>query len=139
LADSVILYTDGASRGNPGPAAASYILTTPEGELLEEKGRAIGSATNNQAEYTALVDGLRAARRLGAKEVQHYSDSELLIRQLNGIYQVKNPQLRKKMQETQALRAQFSSVRHLHVRREHPMIAAADALGNAALDALAES
>jgi len=86
----VILYTDGASLGNPGEAGVSYILYTPERSLIKKGSRSIGTATNNVAEYMALIYGIQEALRLGARELVCYSDSELLIQQLKGNYRVRS-------------------------------------------------
>ncbi|GAG13609.1 unnamed protein product, partial [marine sediment metagenome] len=82
----VIVYIDGASRGNPGPAAAAFILTDPAGIKLHAKAFFIGQATNNVAEYTAICKALEAAKQIGAKQLMVFSDSELLVKQVNGEY-----------------------------------------------------
>jgi ribonuclease HI len=87
------LYTDGGARGNPGPAAAAYVLETQDGTVLEARGETIGVATNNVAEYRALVAGLAKALELGVDELEVVSDSELLVKQMNGEYRVKNAAL----------------------------------------------
>ncbi|HEY3105737.1 MAG TPA: ribonuclease HI family protein, partial [Gaiellaceae bacterium] len=87
------LYTDGGARGNPGPAAAAYVLETEDGTVLDARGETIGVATNNVAEYRALVAGLRKALELGVGEVDVVSDSELLVKQMTGEYRVKNAAL----------------------------------------------
>ncbi len=87
------LYTDGGARGNPGPAAAAYVLETEDGTVLDARGETIGVATNNVAEYRALVAGLAKALELGVDELEVVSDSELLVKQMNGEYRVKNAAL----------------------------------------------
>jgi len=126
------LSTDGGARGNPGPAAFGYVLETEDGHVLDARGEAIGVATNNVAEYRALLAGLEKAVELGVDEVEVVSDSELLVRQMRGEYKVKNAALRELWLQAGALAAQLSSVRYTAVRREHNELA--DALVNAALD-----
>ena len=87
----IIAYIDGASRGNPGPAAAGFVLTNSAGNRLSTKAFFLGQATNNAAEYTALIKALEAAKELGSKKLTVFSDSELLVRQLNGKYKVYSP------------------------------------------------
>ncbi len=93
LAVKARLFTDGGSRGNPGPAAAAYVLETEDGHVLAAHGEVIGVATNNVAEYRALVDGLAKALELGVDELEVVSDSELVVKQMNGEYKVKNAAL----------------------------------------------
>ena len=129
----LVVNVDGGSRGNPGPAAIAAVVTTPEGELVEERAERIGRATNNVAEYRALLLGLERARELGATEVEVIGDSQLIVRQVNGQYKVKDAGLKPLHQQAQqALRA-FDSWTVRDVRREQND--AADALLNAALDA----
>jgi ribonuclease HI len=129
----LVVNVDGGSRGNPGPAAIAAVLTTPEGELVEERAERIGRATNNVAEYRALLLGLERARELGATEVEVIGDSQLIVRQVNGQYRVKDAGLKPlHRQAQQALRA-FDSWTIRDVRREQND--AADALLNQALDA----
>ena len=90
----VVVHVDGGARGNPGPAAAAAVISTPDGEVLDEAGVAIGVATNNVAEYRALLLGLARARDLGADEVEVVNDSELVAKQVNGAYKVKHPDLK---------------------------------------------
>ena len=92
--ERVVVHVDGGARGNPGPAAAAAVATTPEGELLAERTASIGEATNNVAEYRALLLGLELARDLGAREVEVASDSELVARQIGGEYKVKHAGLK---------------------------------------------
>src|SRR5947208_16759280 len=88
------LSTDGGARGNPGPAAYGYVLESDDGSVLAAHGEAIGHATNNVAEYRGLVAGLEKAVELGVDEIEVVSDSELLVRQMTGVYRVKNEALR---------------------------------------------
>ncbi len=126
------IYIDGASRNNPGPAALGVVIEKGKGEVVDEYAEHIGETTNNVAEYTALIRGLERAKRLGAKEVQVYSDSQLMVRQLNGQYRVKAPTLRGLFIAAQALAGSFRSFRIEHIRREKNK--RADALANQALD-----
>jgi ribonuclease HI len=127
------LFTDGGARGNPGPAAAAYVLEAEDGTVLAAEGRAIGVTTNNVAEYTALVDGLRRAAELELDEVEVVSDSELMVKQMRGEYRVKNEALRELFEEAGRLARCVGRVRYTAVRREHNELA--DRLVNEALDA----
>ena len=127
------LSTDGGARGNPGPAAYGYVLEVEDGHVLDARGKAIGVATNNVAEYSALVAGLQSALELGVEELEVVSDSELLVKQMRGEYKVKNAALRELWVRAQELAGQLGSVRYTAVRREHNELA--DQLVNEALDA----
>ncbi len=127
------LSTDGGARGNPGPAAYGYVLEAENGTVLAAHGEAIGVATNNVAEYRALVEGLRKAAELGVAELEVVSDSELLVRQMSGEYKVKNEALRRLYEEATELADGFEKVSYTAVRREHNELA--DRLVNEALDA----
>jgi ribonuclease HI len=126
------LYTDGGARGNPGPAAAAFVLEAEDGTVLDARGTAIGVATNNVAEYRALVDGLRRAVEVGVGELEVVSDSELMVRQMRGEYRVKNEALRALFLEATALAQEVGNVRYTAVRREANELA--DRLVNEALD-----
>jgi len=126
------LYTDGGSRGNPGPAAYAYVLETEDGTVLDARGEAIGVATNNVAEYRALVEGLEAAARARIDELDVVSDSELLVKQMRGEYKVKNAALRELSLEAARIARGIANVRYRAVRREHNELA--DSLVNEALD-----
>lgn len=128
----VRLYTDGASRGNPGPAALGAVITDAEGRVLQELSEYLGTRTNNFAEYRALQRGLEAARALAADVVHCFLDSQLVVRQLTGQYRVKHAQIRPLFEEVQRLARTFRQVTYTHVMRADN--AAADALANAALD-----
>jgi ribonuclease H / adenosylcobalamin/alpha-ribazole phosphatase len=128
------LSTDGGARGNPGPAAYGYVLETDDGTVLAAHGEAIGTATNNVAEYRALVAGLEKAVELGVDEVEVVSDSELLVKQMRGEYKVKNEALRDLSSAAAGLARQLGKVTYTAVRREHNELA--DRLVNEALDAL---
>src|SRR6266567_3470801 len=127
------IHTDGASRGNPGAAAYAYVITR-DGDLLVEEADCLGQMTNNQAEYTALVRALEHALELGPDDrVVVHSDSELMVKQVNGEYRVKNEELRPLYEEAQRLRRRFRQpVTLRHVRREQNQ--RADELCNEALD-----
>ena len=127
------LSTDGGARGNPGPAAFAYVLEAEDGTVLAAHGEAIGVATNNVAEYRALVEGLRKAVEVGIDELEVVSDSELLVHQMRGEWKVKNDALRLLSDEAQDLADRIGKVRYTAVRREHNELA--DRLVNEALDA----
>jgi ribonuclease HI len=126
------VYSDGAARGNPGPAGAGAVLVDPSGQVVDRIGRFLGVQTNNFAEYTGLILGLTRARELGVKEVEVFADSELMIRQLSGRYQVKSPSLRPLYEEALKLLGEFSRAKLVHVPRE--MNAQADEMSNRAID-----
>jgi ribonuclease H / adenosylcobalamin/alpha-ribazole phosphatase len=128
------LSTDGGARGNPGPAAYGYVLEADDGTVLAAHGETIGTATNNVAEYRALVAGLEKALELGVDELEVVSDSELVVKQMRGEYKVKKPALRELSDEAAQLARGFKSVSYTAVRREHNELA--DRLVNEALDAL---
>jgi probable phosphoglycerate mutase len=127
------LSTDGGARGNPGPAAYGYVLEADDGTVLAAHGEKIGIATNNVAEYSALIAGLEKALELGVDEVEVVSDSELMVKQMTGEYRVKNEALRERWLEAGQLARQLGHVEYTAVRREHNKLA--DALVNEALDA----
>ena len=127
------LYTDGGARGNPGPAAFGYVLEAEDGTVLAAHGEKIGIATNNVAEYSALIAGLEKALELAVGEVEVVSDSELLVKQMTGEYRVKNEALRALSLEAARLARRVGRVTYTSVRREHNALA--DRLVNEALDA----
>jgi probable phosphoglycerate mutase len=127
------LFTDGGARGNPGPAAYGYVLETEDGTVLAAHGEAIGIATNNVAEYSALIAGLEKASELAVGEVEVVSDSELMVKQMRGEYKVKNAALRELSLQAAQLARTVGTVRYTAVRREHNELA--DRLVNEALDA----
>lgn len=126
------LYSDGAARGNPGPSGAGAVLLEPGGQVVARLGRYLGIQTNNHAEYAALLLGLEHARALGAKELEVFSDSELLVRQLTGRYQVRSPTLKPLHEKARRLLRQFPKVKVTHVPREENT--AADEMSNRAID-----
>ena len=127
-----MVNVDGGARGNPGPAAAACVVTTPEGDLLDEQAQLLGAATNNVAEYRALLLGLARVRELGAQEVEVVGDSELIAQQVRGAYKVKNEALRELHREAMAALRGFQGWSIQTVPRAQN--ARADALVNAALD-----
>jgi ribonuclease HI len=127
------LSTDGGARGNPGPAAFAYVLEAEDGTVLAAHGETIGVATNNVAEYRALVAGLEKAAELGLDEVEVVSDSELLVKQMRGEYRIKNEALRALSLQAAAAARRIGRVSYTAVRREHNELA--DRLVNEALDA----
>lgn len=128
-----VVYSDGASRGNPGPAAAGALVLDPAGRVCAEVSEPLGIRTNNYAEYLGLIKGLEAALACGARSVEVRMDSELLVKQATGVYRVRHPALIPLSIRVNDLRRQFDSVAFKHVRREFNK--QADALANRALDA----
>ena len=126
------LFTDGGSRGNPGPAAYAFVLEAEDGTVLEARGEAIGVATNNVAEYAALVAGLERAVEVGVDELEVVSDSELMVKQMRGEYRVKNRALQDLFLDASRLARKVGRVRYTAVRREHNELA--DSLVNEVLD-----
>lgn len=129
---NLVVHVDGGARGNPGPAAVGVVVSTPDGEVLDEIGEVIGVATNNVAEYRGLLLGLERARRLGATEVEVVNDSELVARQVKGDYKVKHAGLKPLHQQALAALRGFDRWSIRSVPRERNV--RADALVNAALD-----
>ncbi|MFC1972060.1 ribonuclease HI family protein [Chloroflexota bacterium] len=130
-ADSVIIFTDGAAQNNPGPAAIGAIVKDERDNTIARISQAIGHATNNQAEYRAVIAALEEAIRLGAKQVKLNSDSELVVRQIQGRYRVKNADLKPLHLKVKQLQSQLESFTVNHIPREQNI--EADGLANAAL------
>jgi ribonuclease HI len=128
-----LLWTDGGARGNPGPAAYAYVLEAEDGTVLDARGEAMGVATNNVAEYSALVAGLERAVEVGVDELEVRSDSELMVKQMRGEYRVKNRDLQSLFLAASHAARAIGRVTYTHVRREHNELA--DRLVNEALDA----
>ena len=126
------LFTDGGARGNPGPAAFAYVLEDEAGGTIAAHGEAIGIATNNVAEYSALIAGLEKAAELGVTELEVVSDSELMVKQMLGEYRVKNAALQQLSLEASRQARRIGRVDYTAVRREHNELA--DRLVNEALD-----
>lgn len=134
--ESLIIYSDGGSRGNPGPSAIGAVVldsSTDPPTTLASVSESIGFATNNIAEYRALIAGLEAASRFAARHVEVRADSQLVIRQLQGVYKVRDANLRPLCQQALSMLRSYESVKLTHVRREENTVA--DALVNHALDA----
>ena len=129
----LVVHVDGGSRGNPGPAAAGAVVSSPDGEVLDRAGELLGVATNNVAEYRGLLLGVRCAAELGATEVEVVNDSELIAKQVNGKYKVKHPDMKPLYAESMAALAGFDRWTVRTVPRAQN--AAADAVVNATLDA----
>ena len=131
------VFIDGACRGNPGPASVGVLFKDSNDKTVKEYYRVIGETTNNVAEYTALLDALKLAGKLGATALKVHSDSLLLVKQMTGEYRVKNQRLFSYLKEIQALRKNFKTFEIVHVRREFNT--RADRLANMALDAVKKS
>jgi len=129
---TITIFTDGAARGNPGPAGAGFILFSDDGDVLFEGANYLGETTNNQAEYRALLGGLEKAVELGASIVHVKMDSELIVKQLKGQYRVKNEGLKPLYQKARNLIGKFERFQVEHVRRENNKDA--DRLANQAID-----
>jgi ribonuclease HI len=127
--EDAILWTDGAARGNPGPAGIGALLKTPSGEVISADSAYLGETTNNVAEYKALLLGLERALELGVRRIEVRADSELLVKQIKGEYRVKSPGLKPLHQTALKLLARFDTSRLVHVRREQN--SEADRLANA--------
>ncbi|HTZ63627.1 MAG TPA: ribonuclease HI family protein [Solirubrobacteraceae bacterium] len=127
-----IVHVDGGARGNPGPAAAACVISTPDGEVVAEHAQLLGRATNNVAEYRALLLGLERAKQLGVSEVEIVNDSELIAKQINGHYKVKHEAMRPLYLQALAALRGFARWTVRSVPRAQN--ARADALVNAALD-----
>jgi len=130
--NEIIAYIDGASRGNPGPAAAGFTLADSAGTQLQAKAFFLGQATNNVAEYTSLLKALEAAKNIGAEQLTVFSDSELLVRQINGQYKVKSEQIRPLFRQAVNLLGEFKKWKVRHISREKNK--EADRLVNQALN-----
>jgi len=128
---TLTIHIDGASRGNPGEAGAGVYISQ-DGKMIEGEARYLGRMTNNQAEYNALIIGLERARALGASGVGVMTDSELVAHQMNGVYKVKNPQMKKLFEKAKELADSFQKFSIRHVRREQNK--EADRLANRAID-----
>jgi len=130
-----MVFSDGGARGNPGPAAIAFIIISENGQTLMTKSRYVGSRTNNQAEYEALIAALESAVALSAEEATCHIDSELVAKQLTGEYAVKNRELRKMWDRVQELKKRFKKVSFKNVPRTNSQIQTVDKLVNETLDA----
>ncbi len=134
MSDELKVYTDGASRGNPGPASAAFIITDGEGTVLQERSEYLGKKTNNQAEYTAVINALEMAKEYTDGDLQVNSDSNLLVKQLQGEWRVKSSNIKPLYRKVKRLTRFFDKVSFVHRNREHKMIGRADFLCNRKLD-----
>ncbi|PSG96677.1 ribonuclease H [Thermoplasmatales archaeon SW_10_69_26] len=134
VSPDVTLATDGASRGNPGPASVAYAIYRNGEGIVEEHAETIGKATNNEAEYRALIAGLEAAALHTGGIVHHVSDSELLVKQLEGLYSINAANLEPLVQLVEEAARRFQGLQHTHVGREDERIEHVDGLANEALD-----
>jgi len=128
------VYSDGASRGNPGPSAIAFMILTENGKILKRHSKYVGIKTNNQAEYEALISALESASKLTDQEVVCYLDSKLVVKHLNGEYQVKNPNLKTLWLKIKELEQKFQKVSFIHVPRTDRYIEEVDWLANQTLD-----
>lgn len=133
-ADSVVAYVDGGSRGNPGKAGAGAVVLDRDGNVISRRKKALGIATNNVAEYSSLVMALKEARSLGAKAVEVFADSELMVKQVNGVYKVRSEGLKPLYNEVKRLQRGFEAFKISHIPRDKNKDA--DALANEAMDGL---
>jgi len=136
MIDELNVYTDGGSRGNPGMSAIGILICDKEGKILKKHSEFLGRGTNNTAEYTALVKALKMANKLSGGIVNCFSDSELMVRQLTGMYKVKNYSLKKLFLEAKELEKKFKEVNYIHVHRENKNITIVDKLVNEMLDSV---
>jgi ribonuclease HI len=130
----LLLYSDGGSRGNPGPAAYGFIISSTEGAMLKKGSRFLGTMTNNEAEYRGLIAVLDEALKMGGTDITITMDSELVVKQVKGEYRMKAENLLPLMQQVREQLKKFSSYQIRHVRREDPTIQKADSLVNEELD-----
>ncbi len=133
--EKIIIHSDGGARGNPGPAGIGAVLNADNGIVLAEISKYIGETTNNQAEYQALIAGLEKAKELKAEELDCYLDSELVVKQLNREYKVKNAELAPLFLKVHNLSLSFKKIKFIHIRREFNK--EADRLANEAMDKMA--
>jgi len=131
--EALHIYTDGAARGNPGSAAIAFIIEDHDGVVLKKHSESIGRATNNTAEYTAIIKALEEASHFGM-EVICFCDSKLVVNQLNGVYKIKEKHLKEKFLEAKDKEKMFQKVAYRHVPRTHPKIKIADKMVNEELD-----
>ena len=130
----VKIYSDGGARGNPGPAAIGVLVCDEAGNTLQDHQETIGETTNNVAEYKAVLAGLDLAKKLGAREIDYYVDSELVARQISGQYRVKTPHIQVLFTSVMEKKKHFEKVQFTHVPRTHEKIRYVDRLVNQALD-----
>lgn len=128
----MVIYTDGGARGNPGPAALGVVIYDGHEKILKKYGKYLGERTNNEAEYEAVIDALAAAAEMAATELEFNLDSELVVRQFNNIYRVKNHRMQELMVKARNLETKFKKISFRHVPREKNRLA--DQLVNEAID-----
>ncbi len=134
MPSKVKIYSDGGARGNPGPAAIGVLICDENNQKIREHKETLGATTNNVAEYTAVIVGLSLAHQLGAQEIDYYVDSELVAKQISGIYKVKTPHIQTLYQKAKMEISHFKKVTFTHVPREHEKLRYVDKLVNQALD-----
>ncbi|MCB9799863.1 MAG: ribonuclease HI family protein [Candidatus Omnitrophica bacterium] len=134
MSSKITIYSDGGARGNPGPAAIGVLLCDEKGNIFQEYSETIGETTNNVAEYSAVLKGLDLALEAGAKAIDYFVDSELVQRQLTGVYRVKTPHIRELFLKVKEKEKNFETIRFQHVPREHEKLRRADKLVNEALN-----
>ena len=134
MPSKVQVYSDGGARGNPGPAAIGVLICDDKGNILEDHQETIGETTNNVAEYTAVIVGLELARKLGAREIRYFVDSELVARQLSGKYRVKTPHILNLFKQVKEKEKLFDRVVFTQVPRTHEQIRYVDRLVNQVLN-----
>jgi len=130
----ITIYTDGASRGNPGNSAWAYLILGTGGQDLSKQAGYIGKATNNQVEYFAVIRALQKTIEITDRRIKHFSDSQLIVNQLNGNWKVKNRELSRLFRRVRKLEKHFTSVSHTHVPRSHKFLSQVDRLCNNRLD-----
>lgn len=128
----VTMFTDGGARGNPGPAAIGVVIKNHKGDVIQKTGKYIGESTNNDAEYKALLDGVTSLKEMGATKVKCYLDSELVVKQMNGLYKVKNQNIKTLWSKIKIIEKSFEEISYHHVKREKNM--EADSIVNEVLD-----
>jgi len=134
LVETVVVHSDGAARGNPGPAAIAYAIYDDRGDLLEDGARYVGKRTNNEAEYEALLWAMERARKHRPRTARFRCDSELVVRQVKGLYAVRKENLKSRLDEVRVAARSFERFEIGHVRREDSRARHVDALANQALD-----
>ncbi len=132
----VFVYTDGGSRGNPGPSAYGVIIASEEGKVLKQSARVLGEGTNNEAEYRGLIAGLNLATEMGADDVEVIMDSQLVVHHVDGSYHLKAEHLRPLLDEVKSLMKRFRKAKVVYRGRENPMTSRADELVNQELDTM---
>lgn len=130
----LFIHTDGGARGNPGPGAVGVVVLDEKKKVIKEIGKFIGKSTNNEAEYKAVLEGLKAAKDLKGSEIVFYIDSLLVVSQLNGKFKVKEPRMKTFFSEAKVIEKGFESVKYYHVPRERNYIA--DKIVNEVLDTI---